>query len=322
VLQQNVNTTTFNNALSQFYFGGAGTNLFNNVLSNTLYGNRNRISELIGMRRYNNADRNRGALRSLANWQATEAFSLQGGFDYNRDSYSESVYGLQKAASWALNLDGTYAASENFSVSVFYSHEDQRSTSAGNTYTPNSTPTGAAATQTVSGGCFNGQTNLVRLNNSKTDPCLNWQSQTTDKVDTLGLTLKRNNLLSSKLDLSGSLIYSRLHSDQDVNGGNYAANPYAGVAGAANSSIAVYYIPAAALPTVKTDSIELRLGGAYRFTKEQAVRVGYSYQHLKAVDWAYDAMQYGGLSGVLPTSEQAPHYSVHNIGVAYVVSFR
>ncbi|MEX8520329.1 MAG: MtrB/PioB family outer membrane beta-barrel protein [Leptothrix sp. (in: b-proteobacteria)] len=297
----------------------------NNALSNSLYGNVNRISELVGMRRYNNANRDRNKLRTSAQWQASETFTLQGGFDYNNDNYSESVYGLQKAASWALNLDGTYAASENFSVSVFYSHEDQRSTSAGNTYgNGNSTPTGAAATQTVSGGCFNGQTNLVRLNNSKTDPCLDWQSQTTDKVDTLGLTLNRSNLLGSKLDLSGSLIYSRLHSDQDVNGGNYQANPYAGstAAGAVNPSVAVYFIPAAALPTVKTDSIELRLGGAYRFTKEQAVRVGYSYQHLKAVDWAYDGLQYGGLSGVLPTSEQAPSYSVRNIGVAYVVSFR
>ena len=296
----------------------------NNALANAAYANNNRISELIGMRRFNMADRNRNKLRASLNWQADEKLSLQGGMDYNNDDYANSVYGLQKAKSWGLNLDATYASSEDFSSSVFYTHEDQNSTSAGNTFTANSNAINVGSTlyTTVSGSSCYADITTRNLNN-KLDPCLNWNSNMTDKVDTLGFNLKKKGLLQGKLEMDGDLIYSRAKSDNNVIGGSYANNPAAVANGAGPAgSIAAYYLAATALPTVTTDTIQLKVRGKYAINKSEAIKLSYSYSYMKAVDWAYDGMQTtGGLSGVLPTNEQAPNYTVHTVGATYVYSF-
>jgi MtrB/PioB family decaheme-associated outer membrane protein len=296
----------------------------NNALANTQYANANRISELIGMRRFNMADRNRNKLRASLNWQANEQLSFQGGLDYNNDDYANSVYGLQSAKSWGLNLDATYAASEDFVTSVFFTHEDQNATSAGNSYTANSNTAfqGAANYTAVSGSsCYS--TLQTRNNNNKLDPCNNWSSNKVDKVDTLGFNLKKKGLLQGKLELDGDLIYSRAASDNNVTGGGYVNNPAAVANGAgAAGSIGAYYISATALPTVTTDTVQLKVRGKYAINKAQAVKLSYSYTYMKAVDWAYDGMQTtGGLTGVLPTNEQAPNYTVHTVGATYVYSF-
>jgi hypothetical protein len=291
----------------------------NNALSNALYANQNRISELPGMRRYNMADRNRDKLRTSVNWQAAEALSLQAGLDVNDDRYSHSVYGLTSARSWALNLDGTYAPSDTLSLTAFVTQEDQRSHSAGNTYTPNSTATSVNGFTAIDGGCF--ATIALRNASNKIDPCLNWRADMRDKVTTLGLNINRKALVGGKLDLGGGLSFSQARSDIGVTGGNYANNPLA-VTGAAAGTIAAFYIPAAALPTVKTDTTELRLNARYALSKDQRLGFSWIVQHLKTTDWAYDGMQPGGLAGVLPTYETAPSYTVHTIGITYLQSFR
>ena len=60
--------------------------------------------------------------------------SLTGEVEYNKDDYSNSVFGLKDATNWAVNLDGTYAVSEAFSASAFYTYEDQHQSSAGASY--------------------------------------------------------------------------------------------------------------------------------------------------------------------------------------------
>ena len=123
------------------------------------------------------------------------------------------------------------------------------------------------------------------------------------------------------LDASLGLTYSEAKSDIGVTGGSYVNNPLA-VAGAALGTTAAFYIPASALPTVKTDTTEVKINLRYAFAKDQAFRFGYIWQHMKAQDWAYAGLQVGGLSGVLPTSEKLPTYNVNTVGVSYVYSFR
>jgi Putative outer membrane beta-barrel porin, MtrB/PioB len=291
----------------------------NNALANALYGNQNRISELPGMRRLNMADRNRDKLRSSINWQASEKFSLAGGLDFNKDDYANSVYGLQNAKSWAFNLDGSFAVSDDFSISLFYTFEDMRSRSAGNTYTANSTAANVNGFTAIQGGCF--ATIALRNANNKLDPCLNWTTDMTDKIDTIGLALTQKGLMSGKLDLTAKLVYTDAKSDISGAGGNYANNPLA-VTGAPAGTIAAFYIPFANLPTVSTKTTELRLSGQYEFDKNSSARVGYVYARLKSSDWAYQGMQYGGLAGVLPSNEQSPNYNLHVIGVSYNYRFR
>jgi hypothetical protein len=291
----------------------------NNALSNALYGNANRISELPGMRRYNMADRNRNKVRTALDWQASEQISLQASVDVNADRYSHSVYGLTSARNHAINLDGTYAPSETFSISLFATAEDQRSKSAGNTYTANSTTSNIGGFTAISGGCYS--TIVDRNANNKIDSCLNWANDMHDRVNTLGLNVNQKGLLAGQLDLSGNLSLSRANSDTGVTGGNYVNNPLA-VTGAPPDTVAAFYIPASALPTVKTNTAELRLNARYNLSKDKRLGVGYLWQHMKAVDWAYEGMQYGGLSGVLPTNETAPNYTVQTLVLSYQQSFR
>lgn len=305
----------------QFFFPN------NNALKNNAggYQNQNRISELLGMRRFNMADRDRNKLMSSVNWQATDKLSLQAGLNWSKDDYGNSDYGLTDGRNWSLNLDGTFAVNENLSFNAFYSHEDQQSRSAGNTYTANSSTALAAAANTLSGGCY---ANINTRNaNNKIDPCLNWSTDMQDKVDTLGISFKRDKLLAGKLDLAGDLVFTWARTDIGVNGGNYANNPYnrttapIGVP-ASNGPFAAFYIPATDLPTVTTRTVAIQLSGKYIVSKASSVWAGYNFQHMSSSDYAYDGMQPGGLAGVLPSYEKAPSYNVHTIGVSYIYSFQ
>jgi hypothetical protein len=295
----------------------------NNALSNSLYANANRISELVGMRRYNMADRNRDKLRTSANWQANEKLALQAGLNYNKDDYANSEYGLQNAKNWTLNLEGDYAVTDTFSVSAYFTHEDQKSGSAGNSYTANSTASAVNGFTNISvpAGYTCSTTIAARNAINKVDPCTNWTADQQDKVNTVGLSFQNKDMMAGKLALAGNLSFSRAKTDISATGGNYVNNPLA-VAGAPAGTVAAYYIPAQDMPTVTTNIIDLRLNSFYQLDKQSSLRLGYAYQYMKAKDWAYDGMQIGGLAGALPTNEQAPSYKVHTIAVGYVHTFQ
>ncbi len=290
----------------------------NNALANATYANNNRISELPGMRRFFVADRNRDKLRTSVNWQANEQFSLQAGLDFNKDNFIDSVYGLQDAKSWALNLDGSYSASDDLTASMFFSFEDQRATSAGNSYTANSAAVSVNGATAISGGCF--ATIALRNASNKVDPCNNWSTDMRDKATTFGLALNKKNLMSGKLDLTANLIFTRAWTDNNPTGGNYANNPFAGIAGAPTSAIAAFFIPGTALPTVTTDTTMLRLNGTYVIDKATSVRLLYAYARMKSADYAYTSMQDGAIAGQFPTFETAPTFAVHVVGASWIHS--
>ena len=320
-------------ANTQYFFAN------NNALGNAAYQNANRISELIGMRRYNMADRDRNKLKSSINWQATDRLSFQGGFNFNYDDYANSAYGLKSAKDWALNLDGSFAVSEDFTLTSFYNHEDQQSKSAGNTYTANAAALAAGSVSnnslttftlgsanSISGGCA--ATVSARNTNYKTLSCLDWSNNMQDKIDTVGLAFKRNKLFVSNFDMAGSLTFTWARTDNGVSGGNYVNNatnassvPTNGAGTPDTSQYSVYYIPATALPTVTSKIFALQLNGKYKINKASSVWVGYNFQHMTSDDYAYQGMQVGGLAGVLPTSEKAPSYNVHNLGASYTYMF-
>jgi hypothetical protein len=52
------------------------------------------------------------------------------------------------------------------------------------------------------------------------------------------------------------------------------------------------------------------------------VRVGYLYSYLYSQDWAFDAMQAGGLTQMVPSYEQSAQYAVHAAAITYVYRFR
>jgi MtrB/PioB family decaheme-associated outer membrane protein len=294
----------------------------NNALANAMYANNNRISELPGMRRYYVADRNRDKVRSQLTWQAGEALSLQGGVDFNNDDYPSSTYGVQSSKTWAANIDASYALGDTFTADVFFSYENLRALTAGNSYAANSNaaaPTnGQPGVVGLSGNnCDSFTTMQQRNNNNKLDPCLNWSSDMLDKVNTVGLGLRKQ---AGSIDLTGNLTFSHARWDNNVTGGNWANNILDGP-GAAPTTIAAFFIPATPLPTVTTDTGELRVIGAYNVDKLQSIRVSYAYLRMRSSDPAYEGMQFGSVATLLPTNEQPFSYSVSVVGIAYVLHF-
>jgi hypothetical protein len=267
------------------------------------------------------ADRNRNKLRASVNWDASDRLSLQGSLDYNKDDYDNSIYGLKNAKTLAVNLEASFAVSEDFSAQAFYTYEDIQSQSAGISYGSNSNAAfvGQAGNSIVSGGCFS--TVLDKNENAKIDPCLNWGTDMRDKVDTFGAAFKYRNLMGGRLDLAGELLYTHARTDIGVAGGSYVNNPFALASPApalAAGVPAVFFIPAANMPTATNKTIEVHLGGQYAIDKASAVRVLYWYQHLKSNDYIYDGMQFGTLTNVMPTNEQPFNYNVHVVGITYV----
>lgn len=299
----------------------------NNILPQALYGSRNNINELIGLRRFNMADRNRDKVRTSLNWQANESFSLQASYDYDNDSYQNSAYGLLSSQGRTLNLEGAYDVAEDFSTSVFYTNEDKNSKNGGNAYGANAPLTAAnvfvgnAGNTNISPSvCY--ATIAGKVKDAKVDPCLQWSNQMRDKVDTLGWTFKKKGLMAGKLDLVAAVVWSRARTDIDVTGGSYVANPLAALTTVAQpGGVANYYIAASALPTVTTDTAEFKVTGRYALNKKSSVRMSYGYAQTKAVDWSYDGYQFGSGTNYLPTNEQSPNFTVQTLGIAYIFSF-
>jgi hypothetical protein len=296
----------------------------NNIVPQALYGSRNNINELVGMERYMVADRNRHKLRSSLDWQATKKFSLQGSGDFNDDEYVNSIYGLKKGTSWAASVDLTYMAKENLVADLYYTYDNQRLVTAGDAYGANSTATfqGQAANTIVSGGCF--ATVAAKNANAKIDPCLNWSKDSRDKIDTVGFTIRRTNLISGKLELTGEAMYTRARTDTAANGGSYVNNPLALAAPAPPlpaGTPAVFFIPAANYPTIRNEEIMVRTSATYALNKKASVQGFYMFQRLMATDWAYAGLQFGTGTNYLPTNEKSPSYRVHAGGISVIYKF-
>jgi MtrB/PioB family decaheme-associated outer membrane protein len=295
----------------------------NNIVPQSLYGSRDNVSELPGMRRFNLADRNRNRLRLSLDWQATDRLSLTNNVEFDHNDYLHSVYGLQKSTNWSVGLDGSYALSDRLSANAFYAHEDQRSRTVGDGFASNSNVAfiGRAGNTLVDGSCYT--TVQARNNNAKLDPCLNWSADMHDRADTLGLTVAWNGLWAHRLDLSGDIVFTRAQTDIGVNGASYANNPFA----LAKAPVlpagtpAAFLISAADLPPVVTRTFEVRVSGRYSLSQSSDLRLVYEYARTKIEDFAYAGQQLGTGTEQLPTLEQAPNYVVQVVALYYRYRF-
>ena len=292
----------------------------NNALANAAYANNNRISEILGLRRFYVSDRNRNKVRSALDWQASDRVSIGGGVDFTGDDYLDAKYGLQSSKGIAAHLDGSYTVGDGVSASAFYTFERQHGVTDGNTYTANSNVANVNGFTALSGNTCDSYTTLQeRNNNNKLDPCLDWSADMRDLIHTFGFSLVKK---AEKLALSADAIDSRAHSTNDVAGGSWANNPLA-LPGAPAGTVAAYFIPATPLPIVTTNTLDLRLNAIYAVKAHQSLRIVYDYMRMRSADWMFDGMQIGAgtISGVLPSMETAFNYGVHVIGVSYVIAF-
>ena len=292
----------------------------NNIVPQSVYGSRNNINEIPGFRRYFVADRDRNHARAEFNWQGAGRFALQGTGDFNDDNYVSSVLGLRRTTSGAATIDGSYSLSSDFIADLFYTYDNRRYNSAGDAYGSNSTNAfqGQAADTVVSGGCF--ATVAAKNASAKIDPCLRFFKNQRDKIDTVGFTLRRENLAAKKLELAGEVMYTRARTGTGVGGGSYVNNPLALAAPAPPlpaGTPAVFYIPASDYPLIRNDEVSVRPDATYNISKSASLQGFYWYQKLMASDWAYLGLQYGTGTNYLPTSEKAPSYEVQVAGLSF-----
>jgi MtrB/PioB family decaheme-associated outer membrane protein len=279
------------------------------------------LSELPGFRQFFIADRNRDKLRGALSVQASDALSLQAGIDYNSDKYP-SQYGLKETSGWVLNLDSTYAASENVSFNVFYTYEDMKAKqeSLSMAVNRNTTPVTINATPAL-GSCAAYTAPAGTLPNGYyTDPCRMWSESQGDKVNTLGIGFKSGGMMGGKLVISGDLAYSRTKTPISFTGGVFSSN-----GAAVNPNV---WFPAQSFPNDATSEMtDLRLVALYTIDKSSALRLNYRYGRLSSTDWAYDAYANSSLGvtavqAFIGPAMTSPNYTVNVLGLTYIYRFR
>jgi MtrB/PioB family decaheme-associated outer membrane protein len=313
-------------ALNQYFALG-------NKLAGANVGTRNFLSLMPGQQLPFDGDRNRDKLRTALNWQATDKLSLGGSADYNRDNYNNTSAGLTDGRTWSLNLDANLTIGEKISTGLFFTHEDRLMKTKGPGVGSNADGSAAAtgslantAAGSLAGNSCNSYTsNAQELQNAKIDPCLNWATDTTDKIDTLGLNLRHQGLMAGKLDLSGSASFTKAVTTQKFPaGGVYVSTLLTGANfGAGATPWTRTFVPAADMPAVTSKIITLSLVGKYTLDKASAIRLGYTYQRLSYDDWMfYNTLAGIAPAGSLPSMQQSPTYTVHAVGAQYLYSFR
>lgn len=281
---------------------------------------------LPGLVQFYLADRTRDQLRSSLNFQVSDRLSLQAGIDYNRDQYKNSLYGLKQTDSQVFKLDGAFAASDKLSYDAFYTFEHKQSEmgslSIGRGY---STTILDAPAYDPAVGCKGYWADSGHLPSDEgTDPCRKWTQTQTDRIHTIGMGVKANQLMGGKLDLGADMAFSYSRTPIDVSGGYYVSNGNT-VKSAANPYNNVW-LAAQSFPDVSSKMVDVRLHGLYRINKVSSLRAAYQFRRLQSSDWQYDAYA-NAAQGVTALQVYpgnaivSPNYAVQVVSLSYIHSF-
>jgi MtrB/PioB family decaheme-associated outer membrane protein len=123
-----------------------------------------------GFLAYFQASRKQDTMKVSVNWQANDMLDLSVSGKYASDKYGDSTLGVQKGSAWSLNLDGTYAFSEESSVTGYYTLQRR-------------------------------QRDMMNANLTNQP----WLNTLRDNDVTVGLSFKRGGLMQNKLKLIGDI---------------------------------------------------------------------------------------------------------------------
>ncbi len=127
------------------------------------------------------ADRDRERSRLMAGYTPDAAWSLQLRLDVNRDRYPHSPYGVTDGRSWSANADLGYLFSDDFSATLFFTFEDQRSREMSRQIA-NTTANSAAS---------------------------DWLNQFADRTSSIGFGLRYKRLMGGRLEVDADAIAVR-----------------------------------------------------------------------------------------------------------------
>ena len=228
--------------------------------------------------------------KASTTWDATEQLSMTLGGKYTSDIFPDSQYGVQNGNSWSLNLDGSYAYSQEGSV-IAYATQQSMQRNLVNYYS--STSSSGVGPYPGTGG---------------------WTNNLKTNTTTLGLAAKHSGLVDGKVTLTGDLTYSMANSTYNT-GVNFAATNGASCNA---SNIAICGM----VPGIVNNMAAIKLGGSYQLDKNSKVGLMYWYQHLYSNDYSYNAYQFGSTpSGVMPSNQTSPSYNISVISANYVYTF-
>jgi MtrB/PioB family decaheme-associated outer membrane protein len=228
------------------------------------------------------ADRDRELSRLIIGFTPNAPVSLRARLDVNRDGYPNSSYGVTDASGWSASADLGYALNDDFSATLFYTYEDQRSRERSRQI-QSADPAAASS------------------------PDSDWVNQLADKASSAGFGMKYKGLLGGRLELDVDAIAVR------------GRTPISTTVGPA---VPAAQNPAAPLPDLTMRSADFNLAARYAVDRHSTVRLNYAYRRLNSADWAYQQVGAATLANVIGTNEIPARYSVHGAGISYVRSFR
>ena len=248
------------------------------------------------------ASRKEQMLKAGSNWQASEKLSVNLSGKYTDDKY-DSTYGEQKGNSWSVNLDASYAYSENSSV-VAYMTQQHRQREMTDLYRSPFSANSAATSSALN-----------------IPPGATWSDTQKDDDTTVGIGAKQNGMMASRLELDEDLTYT-YGKTVYTTVFNYAA------ATTGTGGLPVYtcassvFLTCGTLPEVNNHVIQLKLSGKYKLDKKSRIAFGYMYQHMKSTDYYYNGLQAGSTpAALMPTYQQAPSYTVNVVSASYIYNF-
>lgn len=254
--------------------------------------------DFIGFKPYFDASRRQNVFKGRINWQAGERVALGLNGRVTDDQYTDATYGVQKGRSWSLNLDGSYAYSDDGSITAYLTrqHRQRDMTSLQSVVAVTAT-----ATRVSSSGL--------------TYPT--WSNKLKDDDVTVGIGFKQAGLMRNRLELAGDLTYSAGATSYATQL-NYPGTTTTGLT-CDNPAVA----GCGTLPDFRSRLTQFRLTGNYQLDKRNQIALGYLFQKLSSNDWYYNAYQYpfNGTS-ILATNQQSGSYSVNVVSASYVHSFK
>lgn len=219
------------------------------------------------LRKYNMADRDRNEGGIKFTYLPRDTVSISASVNRSDDDYNDTEIGLKKAKRTDLTIDSSFQISKDMNAYAFYNWEDIEADQAG----------------------------------SETGGTPDWTLDFKDRVQSIGLGLKKDNL-TTNLDVTVDYVYSNAKGTRDL---------------AAPTSI-VTSLP---FPDLSTKVHTLKLSAEYRFKKQTSFRLSYLYENYSSKDWAVHDIYPDSLRNVLTIGAEAPNYSQHVVSASVNYKF-
>ena len=255
--------------------------------------------DYLGFHPYLNASKKEQTLRAGINWEATDRLSFVVGGKYT-DTHFDTQYGVQQEGSSSMNLDGTFAYSENTVVSAYVTQQYHKRDVLDVTKGASSAATIATAT-------------ALPVPSGAT-----WSNTLRDSDTTIGINLKHNGLMDGKLELLADAMYSLGRSQYNTVQNYSTASLTPGLDCGAPTQLLC-----GSSPIVRNGLLQFKLTGTYKMDKNAKIAVAFLHQSLTSNDYKYDSMQYMYTpNALMPTNETSGSYSVNMLSATYQYDFK